>query len=78
MTLPYQRTNAVIDTRKFLSDLLDPKVTPRVPRWLRIDARWLLKHYPHEHEMKRPAEAFGPIASARPGVKRPSGRRGRT
>ena len=51
MTLPKERTNAVIRTQKFLYDLLDPKKTPRVPRSIRQDARNLLRHYPSEFEM---------------------------
>lgn len=51
MTLPIERTNAVIRTEKFLIDLLDPKKTPRVPRSIRQDARNLLRHYPSEFEM---------------------------
>jgi hypothetical protein len=51
MTVPIERTNAVIRTQKFLLDLLDPKKTPRVPRLIRQDARNLLRHYPSEFEM---------------------------
>jgi hypothetical protein len=51
MTVPVERTNAVIRTQKFLLDLLDPKKTPRVPRSIRQDARNLLRHYPSEFEM---------------------------
>jgi hypothetical protein len=51
MTIPIERTNAVIRTQKFLLDLLDPKKTPRVPRLIRQDARNLLRHYPSEFEM---------------------------
>lgn len=56
MTVPVERTNAVIQTEKFLLDLLDPKKTPRVPREVRVQARSLLKHYPHEHEMEKVAK----------------------
>jgi hypothetical protein len=56
MTVPIERTNAVIRTQKFLLDLLDPKKTPRVPRLIRQDARNLLRHYPSEFEMNIIAE----------------------
>jgi hypothetical protein len=56
MTVPIERTNAVIRTQKFLLDLLDPKKTPRVPRSIRQDARNLLRHYPSEFEMNVIAE----------------------
>lgn len=46
MTLPDERTRAVIYTRKFLRDLLQPKITPRVPREVRDRAANLLRHYP--------------------------------
>lgn len=46
MTLPFERTCAVLNTREFLSNLLDPKKTPRVPKDIRFLAKCLLKHYP--------------------------------
>ena len=51
MTVPIERTNAVIFTHNFLLSLLDPKATPRVPKSIRDDARRLLRHYPAEFEM---------------------------
>jgi hypothetical protein len=56
MTVPVERTNAVINTEKFLYDLLDPKKTPRVPEDVRAQARRLLRHYPSEFEMNVIAE----------------------
>lgn len=56
MTLPYERLNALLRTRDFLRDLLDPKKTPRVPRRIRLAARSCLKHYPHEFEIEKLAE----------------------
>lgn len=52
MTLPYERTNAVLRTEKFLLDLCDPKLTPRVPKGIREQARSLLKHYPNKFSME--------------------------
>lgn len=46
MTLPHERVMAVINTRTFLFNLLDPKKTPRVPSYIRKYARDCLKHYP--------------------------------
>ena len=46
MTMPDERTRSVVNTRKFLRDLLDPKVTPKVPKQIREKAYKLLKHYP--------------------------------
>ena len=51
MTVPVERTNAVIWTEGFLIDLLDPKKTPRVPKTIRDQARHLLRHYPSKFEM---------------------------
>lgn len=52
MTVPFERTNAVIFTEKFLIDLLDPKKTPRIPKSIRQRASWLLRHYPSEFDME--------------------------
>lgn len=51
MTLPYERKNAVNYTRRFLLDLSNPRITPRIPKTIRDQARGLLKHYPLEIEM---------------------------
>lgn len=51
MTLPVERTNAVLWTHDFLVELLDPKATPRVPKSIRDQARRLLRHYPSPFEM---------------------------
>lgn len=53
MTIPYERFRAVNQTRQFLFDLLDPKKTPRVPKDIRRQALWCLRHYPHQYEMDR-------------------------
>jgi hypothetical protein len=51
MTVPVERTNAVMWTEDFLLSLLDPKQTPRVPKIIRTEARRLLRHYPSKYEM---------------------------
>lgn len=65
MTLPFERTNAVLNTRRFLVSLLDRKKTPRVPREIRKQAYYLLKHFPNEHDLyqlvKKDASVFGKI-----------------
>lgn len=43
MTLPYERTWAVIETRRFLAELLANR---RIPSSVREQARILLRHYP--------------------------------
>ena len=46
MTLPDERYRAIVWTREFLRDLLDPKKTPKVPKGIRRQAYACLKHYP--------------------------------
>jgi hypothetical protein len=61
MTLPIERTNAVLRTERFLMDLRDPKKYPRVPRAVREEAQRLLRHYPSKYDMKYIADSFEPI-----------------
>ncbi len=51
MTVPSERVNAVLRTREFLLRLLDPKKTPRVPKTIRREAYWCLRHYPADFHM---------------------------
>lgn len=53
MTLPDERYRAVIQTQKFLVEILN---TPRVPKAIKDNARWCLRHYPSAWDMKRAAE----------------------
>ena len=61
MTLPIERTNAVLRTEKFLMDLRDPKKYPRVPKAVREEAQRLLRHYPSKYDMKYIADSFEPL-----------------
>lgn len=56
MTLPFERTRAVLQTRDFLMDLADRKKTPRVPLVIRRQALSLLRHYPNRFEMETVCE----------------------
>lgn len=47
MSLPSEEAAAVDAARRFLFDLLNPKVTPRVPKAVRERARRVVKHYPY-------------------------------
>lgn len=64
MTLPYERTRAVIRAREFLERLIMP---PRaggivgVPGDVRREARWILRHYPQPFEVCRD-DSFDPKA----------------
>ena len=53
MTVPAERTRAVIQTREFLLDLITPKRTPGVPKAVRERARRCLRHYPGAYDMTR-------------------------
>jgi len=65
MTIPYERTRALIETYELLKRLQDPQATPRVPRWLREEARKLLRHYPNYATIELAHKAlplsFGPV-----------------
>jgi hypothetical protein len=54
MTLPDERYRAVVQTFKFLNEVLS---TPRVPKKIKEGARWCLRHYPSEYDMECAAEA---------------------
>ena len=53
MTLPDERYRAVIQTQKFLLEILN---TPRVPKAIKDGARHCLRHYPNDWDMKRAAD----------------------
>lgn len=65
MTIPSERTLAVLRTRRFLLDLADPTLTPRIPLRLRQRALSLLKHLPTGADLTRAAQGlpdtFGPV-----------------
>lgn len=52
MTLPNERTRAVLQTKSFLYRLMDAKETPRVPKSVREEARRLLKHFPSSVDLE--------------------------
>jgi hypothetical protein len=61
MTLPDERSRAVLQALAFLRDLLDRQKTPRVPREVRDRAGRILKHYPTHYDMRYPAEMLAPV-----------------
>jgi hypothetical protein len=65
MTIPFERTRALVQTKEYLEAMLDPKQTPRVPRWMRGRAKSLLRHFPGLAEIERSHKAlpdeFGPV-----------------
>lgn len=61
MTIPSERYNSLIMTREFLEALLDPKRTPKVPKSIRREAYWCLRHFPWDIHLSE-------IAKKLPGV----------
>lgn len=51
MTLPFERARAVLYTEEFLKDLLNPQLTPKVPKPIRRMAGSLLRHYPSKYDL---------------------------
>lgn len=51
--MPDERYRAVNNVREFLRDLLDPKKTPKVPKWIRKEAYYCLKHYPSSLDIRQ-------------------------
>jgi hypothetical protein len=52
MTLPDERYRAVVQTERFLKEILS---TPRVPKAIKDGARAMLRHYPSEWDMQMAA-----------------------
>ena len=61
MTIPAERTRAVLSAGQFLFDLLDTKKTPRVPRDIRQRASRILRHYPGVVDMQFSSELASDI-----------------
>lgn len=51
MTLPDERTRAVLGAAKVLRGLLDPEKHPEISEMTRRDIRWALRHYPDRDEI---------------------------
>jgi len=51
MTLPHERTTAVMATKEFLAALASPRKTKRIPKEIRRIASALLHHYPWWFEL---------------------------
>ena len=56
MTLPQEMYNSIRSARMFMVALLDPALTPRVPKHIRMRARDRLKHFPNEFDIKQMEE----------------------
>jgi len=56
MTLPDERYRALRCGQQFLLDLLNPKVTPKVPKYIRQRAGSILRHYPDSYHFTKIVE----------------------
>jgi hypothetical protein len=52
MTLPSERTRAVLEARILLAALCDVKVTPNVPKIIRERAKMVMRHYPSHSDIE--------------------------
>ena len=55
MTLPDERYRSILQARRLLQELCDPKLTPRIAAGVRDRARGALRHYPSDYDMQRTA-----------------------
>jgi len=62
MTLPDERYRAVVQTQRFLLQIL---TTPRVPKAIKDQARSCLRHYPSDWDMDRASEGAPDIFAKR-------------
>jgi hypothetical protein len=62
MTLPDERYRAVLQTQRFLLRIL---TTPRVPKAVKDEARYCLRHYPNEYDMSKAAQTSPDIFAER-------------
>ena len=56
MTLPDERYRALRCGQQMLMDLLDPKITPKVPKDIRKRALGILRHYPNSYHFAKIVE----------------------
>jgi hypothetical protein len=62
MTLPDERYRAVMQTQKLLLEILS---TPRVPKSIKDGARYCLRHYPTEYDMRKACQTSSDIFAER-------------
>ncbi len=72
MTLPRERTVAILNTKEFLYALMSPKKTPKVPLAIRNTARWLLKHFPGNYDLRQIVEALPDVLGSTERLERSS------
>lgn len=65
MTLPDERYRSIIQARRLLEELCDPKLTPRIPVGVRDRARGALRHFPEDYYLGMLADSRPDILEAR-------------
>ena len=65
MTLPDERYRALLWAEQFIKDLMDPSKTPRVPKYIRNNARSVLRHYPGAYYIEEIARRTPDIITPR-------------
>ena len=58
VTLPDERYRALRCGEQLLLDLLNPKVTPKVPKYIRQRAGSILRHYPDSYHFTKIVETM--------------------
>lgn len=58
MTMPAERTRAVLDTRDFLERLARAELVEESPQTLKIWAKALLRHYPEDTHLRLASKAL--------------------
>ena len=58
VTLPDERYRALRCGEQLLLDLLNPKVTPKVPKYIRQRALAVLRHYPSSYQFTKMLETM--------------------
>lgn len=58
VTLPDERYRALRCGHQMLLDLLNPKVTPKVPKYIRQRAYSILRHYPDSYHFTKIVETM--------------------
>ena len=56
MTLPDERYRSIMQARRLLEELCDPRLTPRIAAGIRDRARGALRHYPRDYDMRAASE----------------------
>jgi RNA:NAD 2'-phosphotransferase (TPT1/KptA family) len=69
MTTPYERTRALVETRKFLEQLSGGRLTSASLENLQNAASALLRHFPEENNLRLSAKVL-PLLWAEPGAAR--------